>query len=229
MYLFNADGLTTVASLTWVAFGTVDSWLSGGVPAVSVTAGPGTARAVNLSLPVVSSAMSAVAIYADLTLGRPGNISLQLFTQFGEVVSAPESTLFFGVVVRPDGVRQTLALTPGATNSGLVVATYTPLVIGVHQVIIRHVTQGLTSQSSSLLAYAGVGRQGGFLVTEPPIAQLADASMVHAIAIGPLTSGFMNDESSTCTSVWTADSLGNLVPEWNTVRGRGRCGKNPIE
>lgn len=223
MYMFNADGPSPNATLTWVAFGTVAGWAAGGTPAVSVAAVPGTTNAVKLSLPIVSSAMSAITLDAPMSTWNEGGFALQLYTQYGGVVSAPDSSPFFGVVVHPDGRRTTLDLVEGANSSGYVVANFTPSISGMHQVLARHATQGLTSQSIALLAYSDTlaTAQGGFSVSPPAILQPSDASMVTAVVIGPLTGGFINTAAPTCTSVWTADLYGNLVSTWDVVGALG--------
>lgn len=208
-YLFDSSyAPVTSAVLTWVAYASVDDWAALAVPTLSTPS----AAAVSLSLPLPPSAMSTISVLGDPTAVTGATITfvLTLYSQYGYPTTDTDLSVFSSMIVLPTGVRQDLTFV-FTDYSSAIIANFTPTLIGMHQLLARHSTQGLLTLSSPLF-----NENGGFSV-DAALTTDANKEMVSALLVGPLMSSFITSIGTTCTYAWTADRYGNAYSTGNTV------------
>lgn len=170
----DARACAGAVSAKWYIFKTSDDWGAASAAPVSTAVVP-----VTLTLPATASAFSRVEIWK----GTPG-LSTKMpcdagffvlpLSQYGFLLTlALDSTLFTGIVVLPNGQRQTLEFDV-VMNGSAVVAQFCPTVVSTaYQVLVRHATQGLLSVDA---AFFSTTPPGIFSVAGPMVTN--DSSIV---------------------------------------------------
>lgn len=223
------NGDTPSAAVQWLVYDSAASWAIGATPIFSESTTP-----VAIALPADASASSTVSMsfYTSTTMsgGKPFlstgvavGVSVLLKTLRGDLAIAPNAS-FSGFIASPSGQRQSLRLTTSTFNyQTLLLASFTPTDVGMHQVLVCHSTQGILAQDSSLAAYSlGHSPQGGFYVG----GRSPDIANVTVVLIGAITGGIMANGNKICVFAWVADAFGTLFVSSSTVRGDGRACTN---
>ena len=216
------NGDTPSATVQWLTYDSAASWAAGASPNVSQPITP-----VAITLPADASASSTVSVsfYTNtmmsggkpfLSTGVAIGMSVLLKTLRGDLAVVPNSSSFSGFIASPSGTRQSLRFTTSTFNhETLLLASFTPTAVGMHQVLVCHNTQGILAQDSSLAAYSlGLSPQGGFYVG----GRSPDIANVTVVLIGAITGGVMVNGNKICVYAWVADAYGALFVSSATVR-----------